>query len=129
MNIICLCGSEKLYKDCCGFFHAKSGYPITAEALMRSRYSAYVLKNEKYLFYTWHKSQRPESLNLKLNGVRWLGLQIIDKKDGGENDFTGVVEFMARYLNGSKEGTVHEISNFLKEDNKWFYVDGKIMSD
>lgn len=127
MNMNCPCGSDKDYKKCCGYFHEKTGYPSTAEALMRSRYSAYVLNKEKYLLYTWHKSKRPELLNLKVDGFKWLELQILSKKAGEENDFTGVVEFKAKYSAGSNVGYIHEISNFVKEDSKWFYVDGVIL--
>lgn len=129
MNVTCPCGNNKEYKKCCGYFHDKSGYPSTAEALMRSRYSAYVLNKEKYLLYTWHKSKRPEVLHLKADGFKWLELQIIYKKDGEEGDSIGVVEFKAKYSNCLNIGYIHEVSNFLKEDSKWFYVDGKIIND
>lgn len=123
----CPCNSGELYKSCCALYHNKSAYPPTAEKLMRSRYSAYVLKNEKYLLYTWQTSKRPPSL--ALNSVRWTGLEILSIKDGLESDTTGVVEFVAKYSLGNQDGKVHEISNFLKENNKWFYVDGTIQNE
>lgn len=125
--MICPCGSNKDYKKCCGYFHDKSGYPSTAESLMRSRYSAYVLSKEKYLLYTWHKSKKPKSLTFNSDGFRWLGLEILDKRAGEESDLTGVVEFKAKYSSPLGAGCVHEISNFVRENSKWFYVDGIII--
>jgi len=119
----CPCGSHKLYRDCCGRYHAGAVAP-DAQALMRSRYSAYVLADRDYLLRTWHATTRPESLDLGPPGaVRWLGLavrqhQVIDADHAQ-------VEFIARSRAGGGPATrLHEISQFVREDGCWYYVDG-----
>jgi len=90
---------------------------------MRSRYSAYVLRLEPYLLATWHASTRPASLDLADDTARWLGLEI------RRHDVTGtdraVVEFVARYRIAGRAQRLHEISRFVREDGRWFYVDGE----
>ena len=125
----CPCGIEKSYEKCCGFFHLGKGYSPTAESLMRSRYTAYLLKREDYLLQTWHKSKSPKTLNLGAEKVKWLGLTILNVEGGSENDITGKVEFIAEFNRLSKTYKLHEISNFINEEMKWFYVDGEIVSD
>lgn len=125
----CPCESNNLYKECCGFFHGGLGLPSTAELLMRSRYSAFALGQKDYLFHTWHESKRPKSIELDSRHLKWTGLRILNKDKGSQSDSFGTVEFVARYSIGSKSGHLHEVSNFLKEDLKWFYIDGKIIND
>ncbi len=127
MTPMCPCGTGKTYENCCGYFHSGKGYPLSAESLMRSRYSAFVLKDEKYLFETWHKSKRPKTLDLNTQKINWLRLTVLNIEGGTEKDTTGKVEFIAEFKISSKQGKLHEISNFLKEDSKWFYVDGDIV--
>ena len=129
MNNTCPCGTEKLYENCCECFHLGKENPPSAESLMRSRYTAYVVKNENYLLETWHKSKRPKTLNLKDQNINWLGLKILRIEAGAKNDDIGKVEFIAEFKISSKHGKLHEISNFVKENSKWFYVDGKIIND
>ena len=74
----CNCGSGKNYAACCGRLHSGAEIAATAEALMRSRYSAYVLRLAPYLLESWHASTRPQSLDLAEDGgYRWLGLEIL----------------------------------------------------
>lgn len=118
----CPCGSLHPYAECCGRFHAGLPAP-TAEALMRSRYSAYVLALEPYLLSTWHASTRPASLDLDADrDIRWLGLQI--KRYEAEND-QAFVEFVARYKIAGRAHRIHEKSRFRLEDGRWYYVDGE----
>ncbi|MFN2350207.1 MAG: YchJ family protein, partial [Thioalkalivibrio sp.] len=91
----CPCGSGKNYAACCGRHHGGEALPETAEQLMRSRYSAYVLGDEAYLLRTWHSSTRPDSLGLDTR-VKWLGLKIRDSSGGGPGDDRGTVSFVAR---------------------------------
>ncbi len=123
----CPCTNAKPYKECCFPLHNRVKNAITAEELMRSRYSAYVLKDEEYLKRTWHRSKRPKELNLKKENIEWLGLEIINKENGGRGDREGIVEFLARYKIQEKEYNLHEKSNFIKKDKRWFYLDGEIM--
>ncbi|MDS4018918.1 MAG: YchJ family protein [Candidatus Competibacter sp.] len=122
----CPCGSGEAYAVCCRAY-LDHGQPLaTAEALMRSRYSAYVLGREDYLLRTWHESTRPEKLDLSGDAgtVNWLGLKIVRTEAGGPDDARGMVEFVARYKVGGKAHRLHETSRFVREDGKWFYLDG-----
>lgn len=93
--------------------------------MMRSRYSAYVLKLKAYLLATWHSSTRPAALNLATDNTKWLGLEI--KKHTPESADRATVEFVARYKIGGRAGRLHEISRFMREDRRWFYVDGEFI--
>lgn len=95
---------------------------------MRSRYCAYALKLDDYLRNTWHCNTRPNDLTqADLQGMKWLGLEIITSKMQDTEHAT--VTFKARFrLNGQKTQTLHETSNFVLENGHWFYVDGEIHS-
>lgn len=90
---------------------------------MRSRYSAYVLRLEAYLLATWHPSTRPAMLDLAADGAKWLGLEV--KKHTVESADRATVEFVARYKTGGRAHRLHEISRFVREHGRWFYVDGE----
>ena len=91
---------------------------------MRSRYSAFVMCNEPYMLATWHSTQRPKSIELDRN-QKWLGLKIVDARSTGPN--TAEVEFIARFrIGGGSAARLHERSRFVKEGDRWFYVDGAI---
>jgi SEC-C motif-containing protein len=92
-----------------------------AEALMRSRYSAFVLQQADYLRATWHASTRPDTLDFEI-GTRWLGLEVRRHQVTGPD--AAEVEFVARYRLGGKATRLHEKSRFVREDGRWFYVDG-----
>ena len=96
----------------------------TAETLMRSRYSAFVVKNEAYLRYSWHPDYCPKNIHLNEN-TQWLGLKIKRTKAGQISDETGEVEFVARNKNNGKASRLHEISRFALYNNRWVYLDGK----
>jgi SEC-C motif-containing protein len=106
---------------CCGSHHA--GTPAAdAESLMRSRYSAYVLRLEDYLLATWHASTRPAALNFGAEAQpKWLGLEV---KSHTENGDAATVEFIARCRVGGRAQRLQELSRFVREDGRWLYVDG-----
>jgi len=116
----CPCGGET-YQQCCGRFIEGGELPRTAEQLMRSRYSAYTLRNEAYLKASWHASTRPGESLAQDDGSKWLGLEVRRHVPDGER---ATVEFVARYKIGGRAHRLQEISNFVREDGKWFYVDG-----
>ena len=92
---------------------------------MRSRYTAYTLLREDYLLSTWHASTRPETLNLKEQAkVKWLGLQI--KRYEQQDACHATVEFVARNREFGIGIRLHEVSRFVREDGRWFYVDGEV---
>jgi SEC-C motif-containing protein len=117
----CPCGATD-YAACCGRYHGGVPAPDAA-ALMRSRYSAYVLKLETYLLATWHPDTRPAALDLAADHARWLGLEV--KKHDAEVADCATVEFVARYKTGGRAHRLHETSRFVREEGRWFYVDGE----
>ena len=124
MSTPCPCNPSASYADCCQPLH--EGAPAdTAEALMRSRYSAYVLGLRDYLVATWHPSTRPVPFELDTTpGLRWLGLEVRRHAQLGDNE--AVVEFVARYRPGGAPAVrLHEISRFERVDGRWLYVDGE----
>jgi SEC-C motif domain protein len=124
--IACPCGSAKPYSICCQPYHEGTSAP-TAEALMRSRYSAYVYQLEAYLLKTWHSSTRPNSLNLTEDTqTRWLGLEV--KRHVVKDESTATVEFVARYKVAGRAERLHEVSDFIKIDSQWYYIDGHHLS-
>ncbi len=91
---------------------------------MRSRYSAYVRGLGDYLLATWHASTRPVVLNLKAGPpTKWLGLEI---KAQAQGEDAATVEFVARCKVGGRSQRLHEISRFVREDGRWYYVDAAI---
>lgn len=130
MNIhtLCLCGSGFDYQYCCGPFHSGAKIPATAETLMRSRYTAYVLRNAAYLQETWDATKRPEKIDFSREKIGWLRLEISDIKKGGIKDSKGVVAFKAFYSQDGEEHVMNEISRFTKINGRWFYLDGVIKS-
>jgi SEC-C motif-containing protein len=122
----CPCDGKTPYPACCGRWHDGAPAP-TAEFLMRSRYSAYVLGLEDYLLSTWHPDARPPSLGLAMQSPKptWLGLSV--KRHENPTPDTAIVEFVARLrIGGGKAERMHEVSRFVREDGRWFYVDGDL---
>jgi len=120
----CCCGSGRPYAECCGQLHIGAENALTAEALMRSRYSAYVLGLEPYLLATWHASTRPAALNLAdETGSKWLGLTL--KRHQMQDEKYATVEFVARYRVAGRGQRLHETSRFAREDGRWYYLDGE----
>jgi SEC-C motif-containing protein len=87
---------------------------------MRSRYSAYVLGLIDYLLATWHASTAPGELELA--PLKWLGLELLHVQQSGD---AGVVEFVARYKENGRAQRLHEISRFVREQGRWYYIDGQ----
>ncbi|MET1034321.1 MAG: YchJ family metal-binding protein [Arthrobacter sp.] len=123
----CPCLSGETYGRCCGAFHAgfaEGVWPATAEALMRSRFSAFAAGRPDYLLATWHASTRPAELRLD-DGVAWTRLEILRREAGGPFDADGVVEFAAHYRDGAGRGVQREASRFVREGGRWYYLDGR----
>ena len=128
-NTLCLCGSEINQADCCALFHSGTKTASTAEALMRSRFSAYAMQNAAYLLETWDSNKRPDNIDFSKEGdVEWSKLEIVNKKKGGEKDSKGFVEFKAYYTLDGDEYVMNEISRFVKKEGKWLYLDGVVKS-
>jgi SEC-C motif-containing protein len=115
----CPCGSTLSYQACCDRFHHQGMQAKTVEALMRSRYSAYVLVDVNYLTKTWALAQRPTLSKAEIAATQWLRLEVLQSKQGLKQ---GTVEFKAYYLEESNECVLHEHSLFKKIKNRWYYV-------
>lgn len=126
-NTFCPCGSGADYTNCCAPFHQGEIAP-TAEKLMRSRYSAFARNQANYLVETLHPSKRGEhekdALETVINRTTWIDLEVVSTNEGGQGDDQGQVEFIATYQRDNRVEKLHERSNFVKEDGRWYYVDG-----
>lgn len=118
----CPCGSGRAFAQCCQPFILGTSLPPTAEALMRSRYSAFVLDLREYLLATWHPTTRPAALPPPEPGLKWLGLEV--KRSALQDADRGTVEFVARSKLGGRAHRLHENSRFVRENGRWYYVDG-----
>jgi len=116
----CPCGSGKDLDQCCRPYMDGSLSAPTAEALMRSRYTAYALQDSQYLLDSWHASTRPESIDLD-PALQWIRLRILNSNGNH-------VEFVASYRLQGRAHSLHENSRFVFEDGNWFYVDGVLMA-
>jgi len=130
MSADCPCGRRDgsghatAYAQCCGrYVEAYDGTPAPdAEALMRSRYSAFVLERADYLLATWQASKRPSQVSFD-PGVKWLGLEVREHRPIDADH--AEVEFVARQRDrGGRAVRLHERSRFVREGGRWYYVDG-----
>ena len=121
----CPCGHPTAYAACCGRWHdgPLQGLAPDAAALMRSRYSAFVLERADYLLATWHPSTRPARLEFE-PGLRWLGLSVQQFVQQDEDHAT--VRFVARSKLGGRASRLVETSRFVREAGRWWYVDGDL---
>jgi SEC-C motif domain protein len=125
---LCPCGSEQPFGACCEPFIQGVQTAPTAEALMRSRYTAHVKTEIDYIHDTIHSSRR-EQFNRKESTAwskrtEWISLEIVRTENGGPDDDEGIVEFVARYREKGKLCRHHEVAEFVKEEHKWFFLDG-----
>ena len=116
--MICPCGLGLPYAECCGPAHDGAA-PPTAEALMRSRYSAFALDRSDYLLASWHPRTRPATIDPDPD-TEWTGLTVLTAR-GGMFDTEGEVEFVARYSTAGRRGRLHERSRFVRHDDRWVY--------
>lgn len=116
---LCPCGSQKTYGNCCQLAHQGQAVS-TPEAMMRSRYSAFVLGLRDYLLASWHRTSRPADLNPG-DSPEWLSLHVLSSDVQGAK---GKVHFRAIYRLGDGFGFLEEASDFLQEDGRWYYLTG-----
>lgn len=125
----CPCGSKKDYPVCCEPIIRGEEKAKTAEQLMRARYSAYS-KIELEFVESSHDPKTRDQLDMDANrqwaeSTKWLGLEIVETKDGLEGDAKGYVQFVAKYDSGNGEEEHHEFSEFSQKDGNWYFVDSK----
>ena len=130
---VCPCGlldalkkKPLLLQQCCGrYLNDFTATPAPdAASLMRSRYSAFVLGQSAYLQATWHASTRPNDVTPE-PGTQWLGLDVKSHKT--PDPAHAEVEFIARYRLAGRAVRLHEVSRFVREDGRWYYVDGDLL--
>ena len=125
----CPCGSTKSFADCCGLSISGKERAPTPEALMRSRYSAYVMGDVDYIAKTQVGKAAigydPNYAKEWSKQAKWLGLKIINTSM--QDSEKGSVEFLALYELGGKRSNMHEVSEFKKVDGQWLYTDGKFV--
>lgn len=135
----CMCGSQRRYVDCCGPYLGREKTAPTAEALMRSRYSAFCQGDIDYLIATHRSVSRNPSdrtdLLKSIKSTRWVNLLIVSTQKGQATDQTGTVEFVAAYrpapwlasAAADPIAQLHERSRFVQTDGRWFYTGGDIL--
>jgi len=117
----CPCGSGMRFAACCEPYLRGNAVAPDAEALMRSRYTAYTLMDEPYLLATWHPSTRPASLDLREETQpQWIGLDV--KGQQREDETHASVGFVARYRVNGRAHRLEELSRFVREDGRWYYL-------
>jgi len=94
-----------------------------AESLMRSRYSAFVMKRSDYVLATWHASTRPASVSTD-DQAKWLGLDL--RRHTVTDADHAQVEFVARYRISGRGARIHELSRFVRDAGRWYYLDGEL---
>ncbi|MFW1676784.1 YchJ family protein [Pontibacter sp. JAM-7] len=126
----CPCGSTQPFNLCCEPLIGGKKNAATAEALMRSRYTAFSLGAIDYLIDTTApEMRRPDDaavLNEQTKATIWSSLRVVAKQAGENDDTNGTVEFKASFTAGDETGVLHETSRFRQDGGQWFYVDGDV---
>lgn len=125
----CPCGSQLSFKQCCEVIIKDPKKAATAEALMRSRYSAFVMQEMNHILVTHDPSNR-DTVDSEANQswssrADWKGLEIVQVEKGGASDSEGTVEFVATFDIEGEEQKHHELSKFKKVKGVWYFMDGK----
>ncbi|MBW4055588.1 MAG: YchJ family protein [Proteobacteria bacterium] len=127
----CPCGSETPYSECCEQIISGTKPALTAEQLMRARYSAYVFAQMDFIFESTHPEYRQ---NYDHAGTKewaetaeWQGLEIISTHKGGTDDSTGEVEFIARFAEKGTNREHQEAGQFKRKDDRWYFTEGRMI--
>lgn len=127
--LTCYCGSLKAYSACCGLYIDEGKVPLSPEALMRSRYSAYAQANIAYIMQTMAgpaaEGFDQEQARLWATSVEWLGLQVLKARYDRRDSNLAMVEFKAHYRQDHINHTLHEKSEFIRQSGHWLYHSGK----
>lgn len=127
----CHCGSGLAYATCCEPIINGTTTAETPEKLMRARYAAHVAAQVDFLFNSTHPDHRQgydhQGTKAWAEQSDWLGLEIISTVNGGAEDKTGQVEFIASYNDNEGEHRHHELAQFEKLDGSWYFCDGKLV--
>ncbi len=125
-NASCPCGSALPLTQCCGQYH-DGQRPATAEALMRSRYSAYALGLIDYLLQTTLPAQQAgldrQAISVWSQSSEWLGLEVESHEPQAGNPAHAYVTFVARWRDAQGEHSHRERSAFVVCNGDWFFID------
>lgn len=128
----CPCGSSESYSRCCQPVISGQRPAETAEQLMRSRYSAYAKAEVDYIFETTHPDHRKgydhQGTKEWAENSEWEGLEIVGVTNGGPDDATGEVEFVATYRENGAQKVHHELAHFRKDEGRWLFTDGRMVT-
>lgn len=128
---VCPCGSPAAYDSCCRPLIQGERQALTAEQLMRSRYSAYVKQEMPYIFASLHPDHRTDydekNTRAWAERAQWHGITIMNTVKGGAEDTEGQVEFTVSYTENGFRQEHHELSSFKKKDGTWYFTGGKTM--
>jgi len=117
----CPCGLDREYMSCCGRYIEGKQHAPTAEALMRSRYSAYAMKRADYIIKTALESDDRQAIEAWMQRVTFVQLEVLRTERGKALDKKGIVEFKAWFEESGKRQLLHEVSAFVKRKGRWFY--------
>lgn len=117
----CPCGTGLAYDRCCGPLHRGERPAVTAEQVMRARYSAYAVGDAGYVLRSWSADERPSQVGIEPT-IEWTGLTIEAITGGGMLDTDGTVTFEAAHRRDGHDGVLRETSCFRREDHRWVYV-------
>jgi len=124
----CYCDSGKLFSECCLPLLDNNAYAKTAKQLMRSRYTAFCLHQFDYLVDTLYPSNRPQDDQPRIESndpTRWISLRIINQSINPQNNNEAWVEFIATFEENGLFYELHENSNFIKKNSRWYYTEGE----
>lgn len=126
----CHCGSGRPFETCCAPVLSGAQPAVTAEALMRARYSAYVEHRIDFLGESLHPEHRGDwdrdATERWARNADWVGLEIRAVEAGGAQDAAGTVEFVAAFKQKGQLKRHHEVSRFARADGRWYYVEGDL---
>lgn len=132
MTTLCPCGSNNDYLQCCGRYIEQHQFPDTPEQLMRSRYTAYTQANIDYIANTMRdpaaKDFNRDEAKQFAQTAKWLGLEVVTSHIDQQDEDKGFVEFIATYQLNNQLTKMHEVSEFQRINQRWFYTDGKVAS-
>ena len=123
----CYCGSQQFYNDCCEPYISGKIRPTSAEQLMRSRFTAFCCDQNEYLLNTLHPSKQNGNQTFDENHhITWISLEVLHTHAGQAKDLIGTVEFTASFHENNGFYVLQEKSEFIKQDGRWFYVEGDV---
>ena len=124
--LVTLAGKPAKFAKCCArYLNDFENTPAPdAESLMRSRYCAYVFSRSAYLLATWHASTRPPDVRQVVDNTQWLGLEV--RRHTATDTDHAQVEFVARYRTAGRGARIHELSRFVRQAGRWYYLDGDL---